>query len=563
MLAASSLPIFFHLLAIMLLAVVGVSLLLLRVQRSLLVAYFLCGVLIANVGLLDWLGGDESQMTVNQMAEFGVMLLMFVLGMEFSVRELKFLRRFALIGGGLQMLLCAGIAMIVAKWAGGFAWPAAIITGAALGMSSTAVSLKSFQDMGLAGSAAARLALGIAIFQDLFIIAFLVFLPLLTAAGGDASTSLGKELLTLLTRGAIFVGISLVAARYIIPQLLTAVAHTRIRELFTLTVVGCCLGLAWIGGLLELSLALGAFVAGLAVSESVFKHRILADIMPVKDIFLTLFFVSVGLMVDLSVAFRYIHIILLLTGVLILVKAAIVYGVGALLGQVNRTSVLAALSLCSAGEFSLLLFQKAGDGGLWSEVTQQCLVTSAALSMAVVPGLMSRMSGPIGRLLERCGMCREHTSPDSSEGALTETIKTLEGHAIVCGFGPVGRTVHQELLDMGISPLVVELNVKTVKELAAQHMPVLFADASHEETWALARLGQAQLVVLTMPDAEATEEALRLIRELDSEICVLVRTRFASHQERFESLGASAVIFDESEVAHSVADAAVRMVGRG
>lgn len=225
LIAAAELPAIFHLLAIMMIAVLGVSLLLLKVQRSLLVAYFICGVIIANSGVVDLIGGDENNKAMTQMAEIGVMLLMFVLGMEFSVRELKFLRHFAFIGGGAQMAICSVLAATVAKLCG-LSWPAAILIGAGFGMSSTAVSLKSFQDMGLSSSAGARFALGIAIFQDLFIIAFLVFLPLLTPAPG-VSTSLSSELISLLIKGAIFVVIAFVTARWIIPALLQAVARDR------------------------------------------------------------------------------------------------------------------------------------------------------------------------------------------------------------------------------------------------------------------------------------------------------------------------------------------------
>lgn len=263
--AADTYPLF-SLLAIMFAAVVLVSLLLIRVRQSLLIGYFCCGIVIANTGIIEQLGGGDTQAAVQQMAEFGVMLLMFVLGMEFSISELRFLRRFALVGGVLQMGLCLLVVTVVAKLTG-LSWTGAFVVGVALAMSSTAVSLKTFQDMELSGSPGARLALGIAIFQDIFIIVFLVFLPLLLntdAKDEGVMASLGMVLL----RGSAFIVLAGVSAKWVIPTVLHAVARTRSRELFSLTVVGCCICLAYIGSLLQLGLALGAFVAGLAVSES-------------------------------------------------------------------------------------------------------------------------------------------------------------------------------------------------------------------------------------------------------------------------------------------------------
>ncbi|MEM0968345.1 MAG: cation:proton antiporter, partial [Verrucomicrobiota bacterium] len=413
------------------------------------------------------------------------------------------------------------------------------------------------------GSPGARFALGVAIVQDLFIIVFLVFFPLLIHSRGDGGGfSIGRELGMLLIRGSVFLALAWVCARWGIPKLLQAVAKTRINELFTLAVIGCCVGLAWIGGLLQLSLALGAFVAGLAVSESVFKHRILADIMPVKDLFLTLFFVSVGLMVDVRLAIQFWPTILAITLLLIIGKTLVIFFIANRLGQQNRTALLAGFSLCSAGEFSLLLFQKAGEATLWSDAIQQCLVTSATLSMALVPGLM-KLASPISAWLDHRGWGRQHViseEPDSGP-LLSDIMKHLEDHAVICGYGPVGQAINKALIDLGIPTLIIELNVETVQSLAKGGQPVLFADAAHHETWELARLSSARFVAFTIPDAEITAEALRLVREVNPEIGILARTRFSSDSGRLERHGASVILHDESEVARSAVEEAIRMSG--
>lgn len=554
--AAEGLPPLFTLLALMLTAVVGVSLLLLRLQQSLLAGYFICGVLLANSGVLDVLGGGESEASIAQMSEFGVMLLMFTLGLEFSLGELRYLRRQAFAGGGWQMGTCMALTGAAAWACTDLPWAGIVLLAVALAMSSTAVSLKSFQDLGLESSPGARMALAVAIFQDLFIIVFFLFLPLLLNGGGGADEpSLLARAGSLLGRGGLFVVLAGVSARWIIPALLHAVTRTRNRELFTLSVVGSCLGLAFVGGLLQLGLALGAFVAGLAVSESIYKHRILADILPIKDLFLTLFFVSVGLMVDLSVAAAHWPAILALTVVLMVAKTGLITLIARRLGLAHRQALMAGIGLCSAGEFSLVLLQKAGPAGLWSPAAQQTLIAAAALSMGLLPACI-RFGEPLAHWLEKRGWGRNHPLlPDSAP--LRQKMGALTGHAIICGHGPVGRQLNEAFLNEGVPTLIVELNADTVRELKKQGQAVIFADATHEETWQLTRLKQARLVAFTFPDATLTKEALALIRDLRPDVPVITRARFASDVERLKRLGATVVINDEVEAARAVVEQAL------
>jgi monovalent cation:H+ antiporter-2, CPA2 family len=553
--AAEGLPPLFTLLALMLTAVVGVSLLLLRLQQSLLAGYFLCGVLLANSGVLDLLGGGESEASIAQMSEFGVMLLMFTLGLEFSLGELRYLRRQAFAGGGWQMGSCMALTGAAAWAFTGLPWAGIVLLAVALAMSSTAVSLKSFQDLGLEPSPGARMALAVAIFQDLFIIVFFLFLPLLLHSGGADEPSLLARTGSLVGRGGLFVVLAGVSARWIIPALLHAVTRTRNRELFTLSVVGSCLGLAFIGGLLQLGLALGAFVAGLAVSESIYKHRILADILPIKDLFLTLFFVSVGLMVDLSVAADHWPAILGLTVVLMVAKTGLITLIARRLGLAHRQALMAGIGLSSAGEFSLVLLQKAGPAGLWSPAAQQTLIAAAALSMGLLPACI-RFGEPLGAWLEKRGWGRNRPLlPDSAP--LRQKMGALTGHAIICGHGPVGRQLKEAFLNEGVPTLIVELNADTVRELKKQGQAVIFADATHEETWQLTRLQHARLVAFTFPDATLTKEALALIRELRPDVPVITRARFASDVERLKRLGATVVINDEVEAARAVVEQAL------
>jgi len=286
-------------------SVIIVSLLLVKAKQSLLVGYFLCGLVLANTGATAWLG-DSPDEAISILAELGVVLLMFTLGIEFSLRELMHLKKVVIGGGGAQMVLTTVVGMAVG-WSLGLSGPGLLVVGFAMALSSTAVSIKSFQDMKQPDSPGARMALGVAIFQDLAVIFFMVVLPSLI--GEDAGGS--GPVFFALGKGVLFLGLCWVLSIYVVPHLLHAVANSRSRELFTVTVVGLCAIIAWGANWFGLSLALGAFAGGLVVSESIYSHKVLADVLPFKDLFLTVFFVSVGLLIDLGAVWDSLWVIAL------------------------------------------------------------------------------------------------------------------------------------------------------------------------------------------------------------------------------------------------------------
>lgn len=549
-----SVPPLFALLAIMLLGVVLVSLLLVRFRQSLLVGYFLCGVAIANSPALGMLGEDAGHQ-LTAMADFGVILLMFTVGLEFSLRDLKYLRRWSLVGGGLQMGGCALLAGMAAWWAG-CGLQAVIVASVAMAMSSTAVSIKSFHDQGLAASPGARFALAVAIFQDLFVILFLLILPILLTPGAG-SGSLAAALGNLLWKGGGFVAVAWALSTWGIPRILHGVAMSRSRELFTLAVVGLLVGLAFLAGLLGLSLALGAFVAGLAVSESIFKHRILAEIERLKDLFLTLFFVSIGLTIQLDTAFQYGWQIITLALALLVLKTSVITVTGRWAGLSSGPALVGAAGLASAGEFSLLLLQKAEGANLWNSAFHQVLVAGSALSMGLVPAAI-RWAAVWGARLDRSER-RKHSVAHPIPAEARHRITDLRDHAVLCGFGPVGRQLDAALRDLGVPRLIIELNAETVKKLKAEGHAVLFADAADEVTWELAGLDRARLVAFTFTDSPVVAAGLHHIRERYPKITVIARARFGSDVARLQALGADHVIHDEAESGRAVAEVGKRI----
>jgi CPA2 family monovalent cation:H+ antiporter-2 len=535
----------FGLLTLVLLLAVFVSLVLVRLKQSLLVGYFLCGILIANSGIPQWLGIESQQSAVAGFAELGIVLLMFTLGIEFSVRELRHLWRLALFGGGLQVsitaLLAGGIAFFFGR-----PWEECLVIGVVFALSSTAVSLKSFQDLGLSNSPGAKLALAIALFQDILVIGLFLVLPSLLGASsgnilGNIGLALGKGL-------AFLVGAALLG-RYGINPLLHAVAKTRSRELFTLTIIGMSAGVAFAGGALELSLALGAFAAGMMVSESIYSHRIMTDILPFKDLFLTLFFVSVGLMIEVGQVVEHAGIILLGTALVFVVKFLTVFGIARLLRLPLRPALLAGASLSSIGEFSLVLIQKADHIRPFDPWLEQMILICTALGMALIPGSMVA-TGPLHAWLEKHGWFRtKRVTPKGLNPVAS--IKGLADHAIICGYGPVGQALHESLIDCGVPCLIIDLNADTVCQLKKDGHLVLFGDVTHPEALALAKVRDARMIAFTFPSFQSTRIAIPLVLQENPEIVMMARAKFSSEALELTLMGAR-VIHDEQESAHAM-----------
>lgn len=538
------------LLTLVLVVAVVVSLLLLKARQSLLVGYFACGVLLANSGL-PWLVGVDGQgEVIVQLAELGVILLMFTLGIEFSLGELRHLWRTALAGGGLQVGITGALAAGVA-WLLGFRGAELAVLAVAVALSSTAVAIKSFQDLGQTNNPGARVAFGIVLFQDLLVILFFLVLP---ALYGRGEGSLAGQVGWAVGKGVLFLGAALLFGQYGITPLLHAVARTRSRELFTLTVVGLCAGVALAGEAFGLGFALGAFAAGLVVSESIYSHRIMNDILPFKDLFLTIYFVSVGLMIDLGEVLREWPLILVGTLLLLAVKGVVALGVARRLKLPLRPALLAAASLASTGEFSLVLLGRASELRPFDPATEQLLLVCTAVTMGLVPSLM-KLAGPGTKWLQARGFFCDRRLPPP-DLAPSRTIRELEDHAVICGYGPVGRTLRAALEHCGIATLVVELNADTVRELQAEGGRVLFADVTYAATMELAGVARARLVAFTFPAVETSCRAVPLVREVNRDVCIFARAKFPAEVERLRSLGVQ-VVHDERESATAMVEAAM------
>ena len=553
---ASNISPLFALLTLVLVCAVLVSLVLTRFKQSLLVGYLITGVLIGNFGLMWMSGMSEDNAVISNLAEIGVILLMFTLGIEFSLTELRHMWRSALLSGGLQVAITATIAGLLA-WLGGFNAIECLVLGIAIALSSTAVAMKSFQDMGQQSNPGARASLGVLLFQDILVIMVFLLLPVLY---GSSESNFAVELATSLLKGVGFLVGAFLLGQYGLTPLLHAVAKTRSRELFTLTVIGICAGIALAGGALDLSLALGAFAAGLVVSESIYSHRILSDILPFKDLFLAIFFVSVGLMIDVSAIIDNWVMVLIGSTALLLCKGVLAFGIMKLMKLPSRSGILAACSLASTGEFSLVLLQRAEIHAPFDPTVQQILLICTAIGMAIVPTLM-RGSGSFSKKLEHVGILAQHQHyPQKLD--LKESVKEISDHAIICGYGPVGRALNEGLKSVGLQTLILEMNANTVMKLKREGQPVIFADATHPEALDLAGVSRARLMAFTFPAVDATCAAVPLARERNPGIVLFARAKFADEAERLRGMGVQA-IHDERESAVALVRKALTSYDRG
>lgn len=534
LLAGDAVSPFFILLTLVLSSVVVMSLLLAKVKQSLLVGYFICGVILANSGVLEWAGVADSGM-IDALSEVGVVLLLFTLGIEFSIGEMKALRRPVLLGGGVQVGLSVLVGFLVGL-ALGLSIGHALLVGFAFSLSSTAVSMKCFQELGLPDSPQARVALGMAIFQDLAAILFMVLLPTLLS-GESGGGAVGMAVL----KGLSFTAGVVILSRHGFPQMLDAVARTRSRELFTVAVVGLCAAVALVSGMLGLSPALGAFAAGVIVSESIYSHRVLSDILPFKDLFLTVFFVSVGLLVNVGVLMENWLLILVASVSLVLVKGLIVALAARLSGLRLGTWLTTAAALSSTGEFSIVLLNRAGDFNALDQKWEQVLLAATAITMGVVPALMKQSVGWVQLWRRRK---QASTSPDLGFGAL---IESMDDHIIICGYGPVGRNLHDNLRRAKVRAIVLELNPETVKQLMREGVKCLFADARDREALEIAHVERARGIAFTFPDEEVVASGMRVAREMNPRIVVFARAKFAHQGDRLKRDGVDHVLHDEEQ----------------
>ncbi len=471
---------------------------------------------------------------IHMLAELGVVLLLFVIGLELPLGRLKEIRRPFLIGGSIQALLTMGIGAAAATIAGLLPGPA-LFFGFVLTLSSTAIVLKLYGDRRETDSPHGRVALAILIFQDFLIVPMIVLTPVL---GGEVAVSSG-ELARRFGGSLVAAALAFVAARYLMPLLFHELARTRVREVLILGALGICLAMAWLTHALGFSLALGAFVAGIIVSETEYSHQVVADVVPFRDVFASVFFVSIGMLVDLRFVAAHTLAVFALAVAIVAAKILACGVAVAALRFPARTVASVALGLAQIGEFSFVLMEVGRSHGLLQGERYQLLLSAAVLTMLVTPALLPL--GPALGLRLRWRAARESSDESAAEAR--------SGHVIVLGFGVGGSLLAQVLRETRIPYVIVELNSETVRRALAAGEPILYGDATRQEILRRAGIETAKVVVFALSDPAATRHGVRLARELNPALQIIVRARTVRELQELRQHGADQVVAEEFETA--------------
>ncbi len=514
-----------QILLMLVVAIVSIAILR-RAGLPAILAYLMTGIISGPSGF-HWFTQHQMQ----SVAELGVVLLMFSLGLEFSLPRLWAMRRTVFGLGSAQVLVTAALSMVIALLCN-LTVTESIVVGSAIALSSTAIVLKLLNEQGWLRRRHGELSVSVLLFQDIAVVPLLILLPLLAS---DGAPLLLSDVAYALLKG-ILAFIALMAfGKWALPRLFDEVARSRSNELFVLSTLVVALVTGAITQWLGLSMALGAFMAGMLLGESQYRRQLEADIRPFRDLLMGLFFISIGMLLDFQLVAQYWWQIIILLIAVILGKALVIYSLLKLAKESFRVSVSTALSLAQVGEFSFVVLALAVNYQLLDVKTSTTLVMVAVLSMALAPWLV-RHSVDIARMLQ--GL---KPKPEKSE-PIAVGADVADDMVLILGYGRVGQTIARFMKTEAIPYLVLDLDPKRVSEARTAGEPVYFGDVCKRSILKQAHVRHAKLIVITFSSERILEEVLPLCRQLAPEAKILVRTRDDSGMEELEEAGASQVI---------------------
>lgn len=536
-------------LIVVLLAAVPLAFVCSRLRLPTIVGFMLTGVLIGPFGL----GLIHDVEAVEALAEIGVVLLLFTIGLEFSLRRIADMKRLVFMGGGLQVALSVLLATAVA-WLFSVPVRQAIFYGFLFALSSTAIVLKTYFDRAEIDTPHGRAGVGILLFQDICVVPMMLLIPVLS--GREASTPV--EVMIRLGTALLAVVIIILTARFIMPRLLFHVVRLRSSEIFIIFIILTVLGTSWLTAQFGLSLALGAFIAGLVLSESEYSHQIVADILPFRDVFNSIFFVSIGMLLSITALIQNLPTVLILVVALFLGKALVLMIAMLTLKTSLRVSLLVALGLAQIGEFSFILARAGLPQGLLADNSYQIFLASSILLMVATPFLI-QVAPHLGFLVESKLFPR--AGHRSEADGLNPVAEELKGHVVIVGYGLNGRNLSKVLRRVGIPYLVLELNAETVRVAGTQGEPIVYGDSTRKEVLYHAGIKHARQLVLAISDPVATRRTVWLARKMNADLHIIVRTRYMSEMQDLYELGATEIIPEEFETSIEIFARVLREYG--
>ena len=520
-------------LAIVLGAALGGGLIARLLKQPAILGYAIAGIVIGPYAL----GLIQSTHNIEILATIGVVLLLFTLGIQFSFHELKRIKNIAIFGGIGQVVVTTTIGTYAAMYLLGQDLREAIVFGFLIALSSTMVVLGMLFDRGEATSPHGRVMIGILLLQDIAAAFAMFILPVLGTGDGSLLPVLGVAFL----KAGAFIALILVTGIWLIPRLLRRVALRQSRELFVISIAGLCLGGAFAAYYFGLSAALGAFAVGLMVSQSDFAHQALGDIVPLRDLFAALFFVSVGMLIDLHFLLANITYLLVLVAAIILVKFAICSGITYAFGYRGKTVPLVGAGMIQVGEFSFVLAELSLGVGVITGYTYSMILGSAIITILLTPfvfALTSKICVRRRKAMEVAGGGKEELAIETPN---------LTNHVIICGYGRVGGTIARILGQLAIPYVVTDLDPKTISELQAEGVPCVYGDAGNPNVLYEAGVKEAIILVLAVADPVAVRLALDHARRISPNLEVIARAHSDSEFKFLQARGVSGVVRPETE----------------
>lgn len=507
-----------------------------KLRQSPIVGFLVAGLLVGPYGL-SLVSERES---VEVLAEIGVMLLLFSLGLEFSLKKFAQMRYVVLGTGSLQVISTVLMVLGIAVYAGLMARQG-VLFGFLVALSSTAIVLKLLAERGELDSIHGRIALGILIFQDFCVVPMIVIVPLLASP-----ESIWLPLAEALAKAALMIAAVLVLARYLFPAFLEQIVRTRSKELFVISCIFMFLGTAWVTSEAGFSLALGSFLAGLILSESEYSHQIFADIRPFRDSLNSLFFISIGMLMNPTFVWEHAGSVLSVVGAIVLGKGVLITAAVLASGFPMAVGLLVGLSMAQIGEFSFILLRAGSEAGLFAGAGYQIMISAAVITMLLTPALFFIAR----RLVSMPAVSRWGNflpGARTLSGMESSAPQKWRDHVIVCGFGVSGKNIARVLRENKIVYVVLELNAQKVREERKEGEPIYFGDCTDSQILDHAGIRQARVLILAISDPFSSRRAVATARALNHNLVILVRTKYMADIDVLYNLGATEVVAEEFE----------------
>ncbi|HAR95822.1 MAG TPA: sodium:proton exchanger [Deltaproteobacteria bacterium] len=501
-----------------------------------IVGFLVAGLLMGPSGLHI----IQNPKQIESLAEIGVVLLMFAIGLEFSLKNLMTLKRLVFGAGSLQALLTIAVVGLLSYFYLGQTLNRALFDGFLISLSSTAIVLKMLLDRAEIHTSFGRSSIGMLIFQDLCVVPFMLFIPALAGHGGDGSTIAWTA-----AKAVMIIAAVLLAAHWAVPFLLHHVVSSRSRELFVITILVLCLGTALLTSWFGLSLALGAFLAGVVISESDYSSQAVSDILPFKESFTGLFFISIGMLLDTTVFYGHIAPIIWTVVAILLLKIFTVSISAYAVGQTFSSGIQSGFYLSQIGEFSFVLAVAGVGHGLLDNRLYNIFLSASVITMMITPFMM-KVANPVATWLSSLSAIRPK-KPGKRPSFEKDDGSELTDHVIIVGFGLNGRNIAGVLKESSIPYVVLDSNSSIVRKARRQKEPIFYGDGSGIEILHKVGLERARILVVVISDPTTTRRVVQTARQTNRDLQIMVRTRLVAEVDHLLSLGADEVVPEEFE----------------